>query len=65
MDLVAVFAPLTALVFWYTGMYRGSWRVAGVADLARACGAAVAVTVAGAIVHPLLVAGSAARCRCF
>jgi UDP-GlcNAc:undecaprenyl-phosphate GlcNAc-1-phosphate transferase len=53
-DLVAVFAPLTALVFWYTGMYRGSWRLAGVADLARAGGAAVAVTVAGAIVHPVL-----------
>ena len=53
-DLVAVFAPLTALSFWYTGMYRGSWRVAGVADLARAGGAAAAVTVAGAVVHPLL-----------
>jgi len=53
-DLIAVFAPLTALVFWYTGMYRGSWRVAGVADLARAGGAAAAVTVAGAVLHPLL-----------
>ena len=53
-DLIAVFAPLTALVFWYTGMYRGSWRVAGVADLARASGAAAAVTVAGAVLHPLL-----------
>jgi UDP-GlcNAc:undecaprenyl-phosphate GlcNAc-1-phosphate transferase len=54
MDLVAVFAPLTALCFWYTGMYRGSWRVAGVADLARAGGAAAAVALAGAIVHPLV-----------
>jgi UDP-GlcNAc:undecaprenyl-phosphate GlcNAc-1-phosphate transferase len=53
-DLVALFAPLTALTFWYTGMYRGSWRVADVADLARACGAAIAVTVVGAVVHPLL-----------
>jgi UDP-GlcNAc:undecaprenyl-phosphate GlcNAc-1-phosphate transferase len=53
-DLVALFAPLTALVFWYTGMYRGSWRVADVADLARACGAAIAVTVIGAVVYPLL-----------
>jgi UDP-GlcNAc:undecaprenyl-phosphate GlcNAc-1-phosphate transferase len=53
-DLVVLFAPLTALTFWYTGMYRGSWRLASVADLARAGGAAVAVTVAGAVVHPLL-----------
>ena len=55
-----MFAPLTALVFWYTGMYRGSWRLAGVADLARACGAAAAVALAGAIVHPLLSPVSAA-----
>jgi UDP-GlcNAc:undecaprenyl-phosphate GlcNAc-1-phosphate transferase len=54
-DLIAVFAPLTALAFWYTGMYRGSsWRVVSVADLSRAGGAAAAVTVAGAVVHPLL-----------
>jgi UDP-GlcNAc:undecaprenyl-phosphate GlcNAc-1-phosphate transferase len=53
-DLVAVSAPLTALVFWYTGMYRGSWRLAGVADLARAGGATVAVALAAVIVHPLL-----------
>ena len=37
-----------------------AWRVAGVADLARAGGAAAAVTVAGAVVHPLLSSGSAA-----
>jgi UDP-GlcNAc:undecaprenyl-phosphate GlcNAc-1-phosphate transferase len=53
-DLVAVFAPLTAVTFWYTGMYRGGWRVADVADLARACGAAISVTVIGAVVYPLL-----------
>ena len=53
-DLVAVFAPLTALTFWYTGMYRGGWRVADVADLARACGAAISVTVIGGVLHPLL-----------
>jgi UDP-GlcNAc:undecaprenyl-phosphate GlcNAc-1-phosphate transferase len=53
-DLVAVCAPLTALTFWCTGMYRGSWRLAGVADLAKAGGAAVAVTVLGAALYPLL-----------
>ena len=59
-DLIAVFAPLTALVFWYTGMYRGSWRVAGVADLARAGGAAAAVTVAGAVVASAALVRAAA-----
>jgi hypothetical protein len=53
-DLTAVFAPLTALAFWYTGMYRDSWRVAGVADLAKAGGTAAAVTLAGALLHPLV-----------
>lgn len=53
-DLFAVLAPLTVGVFWYSNLYRGSWRVASVSDLARACGAAAGVTVLGAIVHPLL-----------
>jgi UDP-GlcNAc:undecaprenyl-phosphate GlcNAc-1-phosphate transferase len=53
-DLVALFAPLTALSFWSSGIYRRSWRVADVADLARACGAAIGATVIGAVVHPLL-----------
>jgi len=52
-DLVGLFAPLTALVFWYSGMYRGGWRSASVADLARACGSACAVAGIGALVHPL------------
>ena len=53
-DLVALFAPLTAVCFWCSGIYRRSWRVADVSDLARACGAAIAATVTGAVVHPLL-----------
>lgn len=55
-DLVGLFAPLTALIFWYSGMYRGGWRVATVNDLARACGAAAMVSAAGAIAHPLVSA---------
>jgi UDP-GlcNAc:undecaprenyl-phosphate GlcNAc-1-phosphate transferase len=50
-DLAVTFAPLTALLFWYAGMYRGGWRVAGVTDLARASGAALAVAGAGLVVH--------------
>ena len=53
-DLVALFAPLTAVSFWSSGIYRRSWRVADITDLARACGAAIGATVVGAVVHPLL-----------
>ena len=55
-DLTVTFAPVTALIFWYTGMYRGGWRVASVTDLAHACGAALAVTVVGAVAHQFLSA---------
>jgi len=54
LDLAVTFAPITAVVFWQTGMYRGSWRVAGVADLARAVAATITATTAGAITHSLL-----------
>ena len=27
LELAASFAPVTVLVFWRSGMYRGSWRV--------------------------------------
>lgn len=47
--LVSMFAPLTILVFWKSGMYRGSWRLAGLEDLMRAGGATLAVTILGLI----------------
>lgn len=53
-DLATTLAPLTAIVFWKTGMYRGSWRVATVADLARAAIATTVVTTTGMMVHALL-----------
>jgi UDP-GlcNAc:undecaprenyl-phosphate GlcNAc-1-phosphate transferase len=55
-DMTVTFAPVTALVFWFSGMYRGSWRVASVTDLAHACGAAVAAATLGALAHYLLSA---------
>lgn len=55
-DLTVTLAPVTALVFWVSGMYRGSWRVASVTDLAHACGASLAATTAGAGAHYLLSA---------
>ena len=41
-------APVTVLAFWWSGMYRGSWRVAGLEDLTRCCRAVAMVTVVGA-----------------
>lgn len=33
LDLATTFAPVTVAVFWWSGMYRGSWRVASMSDL--------------------------------
>lgn len=60
-DLATTFAPVTAVVFWWFGMYRGSWRVAGLQDLTRACKAVATATILGTILvesispveHPL------------
>lgn len=54
LDLATAFAPVTVMVFWWSGMYRGSWRVAGLLDLTRACTAVITVTVAGAIIVKLV-----------
>ena len=53
-DLAVVLAPLTVVIFRYTGVYRGTWRMADVTDLARLSGAAIMAGAAAAIVHPLL-----------
>jgi UDP-GlcNAc:undecaprenyl-phosphate GlcNAc-1-phosphate transferase len=50
LDLATTFAPVTVLVFWRSGMYRGSWRVSGLHDLTRAITAVAIVTIIGAIV---------------
>lgn len=50
-DLVGTVAPLAVIVFWRTGMYRGSWTLASLDDLVRACGSAVAVTALAIFVH--------------
>ena len=54
LDLAMTFAPVTVLVFWWSGMYRGSWRVSGLDDLTRAFKAVAIVTLVGALlVKPL------------
>lgn len=54
LDLATTYAPVTVLVFWWMGMYRGTWRLAGVEDLARACGSTLVATLIGAFVLTLL-----------
>ena len=54
LDLATTFAPVTVLLFWWLGMYRGSWRVAGLQDLTRACTAVFTVTLLGSIVVNVL-----------
>lgn len=53
-DLAGTVAPLTVLIFWKTGMYRGSWTLAGVDDLVRACGSAITVTILSVFVHAIV-----------
>ena len=45
LNVASVFAPLTVLVFWLGGLYRGSWRLAGVNDFVRLCGTAVSLVL--------------------
>jgi UDP-GlcNAc:undecaprenyl-phosphate GlcNAc-1-phosphate transferase len=53
LDLAGTVAPLTVLVFWKTGLYRGAWRLAGISDLARACGATFAAAMLALIGHTI------------
>jgi UDP-GlcNAc:undecaprenyl-phosphate GlcNAc-1-phosphate transferase len=53
-DLAVTFGLLTTYVFWKSGLYRGSWRLAGVADLARVVRAVSVATVAGIVLHAWL-----------
>lgn len=54
LDLATAFAPVTVLIFWGCGMYRGSWHVAKIQDLTRCFKAVAIVTVAGAIIIRLM-----------
>jgi UDP-GlcNAc:undecaprenyl-phosphate GlcNAc-1-phosphate transferase len=53
LDLATTFAPVTVLLFWASGMYRGSWRVAGLRDLANVATAVLSVTVTGGLLVSL------------
>jgi UDP-GlcNAc:undecaprenyl-phosphate/decaprenyl-phosphate GlcNAc-1-phosphate transferase len=43
LGMIAALAPVTIVVFWRMGLYRGTWRLAGIDDFVRAsCGVLVA-----------------------
>jgi UDP-GlcNAc:undecaprenyl-phosphate GlcNAc-1-phosphate transferase len=48
MELATTFAPVTALTFWWTGMYRGGWKAAGLQDLTRCVKSVLIATAIGA-----------------
>ena len=48
-DIATTLAPVTVLVFSWQGMYRGSWRVAGLQDLTRVVVAVAMATAGGAV----------------
>jgi len=54
LGMIAVLAPITAIVFSRMGLYRGSWRLAGIEDFVRACCAVVIATLLGATARMLL-----------
>jgi UDP-GlcNAc:undecaprenyl-phosphate GlcNAc-1-phosphate transferase len=62
--MVGILAPATVAVFWRMGLYRGSWRVAGVDDFVRA-GAAVVVATATGFMARLLLAPADASVAMF
>ena len=55
--LATTLAPVTVAVFWVSGMYRGSWRLATIQDLTRCVNAVAGVTGIGFVLVPLLARG--------
>jgi UDP-GlcNAc:undecaprenyl-phosphate GlcNAc-1-phosphate transferase len=53
-DLATTLAPITVLVFWWSDMYRGSWRVAGLYELTKVARAVTITTAIGAVVVSLV-----------
>lgn len=53
-EMLAFLAPITVLVYWVLGLYRGSWRLASVDDFVRASQGVLAATVGGFVVDRLV-----------
>jgi UDP-GlcNAc:undecaprenyl-phosphate GlcNAc-1-phosphate transferase len=52
--MFAALAPLTATCFWAFGLYRGTWRLAGVDDFDRLWMAVLASTVVAFVLYPII-----------
>jgi UDP-GlcNAc:undecaprenyl-phosphate GlcNAc-1-phosphate transferase len=52
--MIAALAPVTIVVFWRMGLYRGTWRLAGADDFVRASGGVVIASLLGMTVRLLL-----------
>jgi UDP-GlcNAc:undecaprenyl-phosphate GlcNAc-1-phosphate transferase len=52
--MVAVLAPITVAVFWQMGLYRGTWRLAGVDEFVRAACAVLVASLLGLSLRMLL-----------
>lgn len=51
LGMLAVTVPASVTVLWLGGLYRGSWRLAGLTDFVRAGKAVAGATVAGSVVN--------------
>jgi CoA-binding domain len=56
LEIATTLAPITVAVFWWRGMYRGSWRVAGLQDLTKVVVSVALATAAGAVLVRLFSA---------
>jgi hypothetical protein len=54
LEIATMLAPVTVTVFSWRGLYRGSWRVAGLQDLTRVLVAVAIATLVGALAIQLL-----------
>lgn len=52
-EIATTLAPVTVAIFLWRGMYRGSWRVAGLQDLTRVLVSVTIATAVGALVLTL------------
>jgi UDP-GlcNAc:undecaprenyl-phosphate GlcNAc-1-phosphate transferase len=52
--MIAALAPVTIVVFWRMGLYRGTWRLAGADDFVRASCGVVIASLLGMTVRLLL-----------
>ena len=53
--MLAVLTPATVISFTWLGMYRGSWRLAGIEDFWRLCLAVVCGSLAGLALFAMIV----------